>query len=49
MIHLLRPSHAGIFLRSFRSHSAHYARETIAEICSPWHALATMTITRTGS
>jgi hypothetical protein len=28
--------HGGIFWRSFRLHSAHYARETIAKICSPW-------------
>jgi hypothetical protein len=49
MMHLLRPSHDGIFLRSFRSHSTHYARETIAEIRSPWAALVTMIITRTGS
>jgi hypothetical protein len=33
--HALHP-HSGIFWRSFRLHSAHYARETIAKICSPW-------------
>ena len=27
---------SGIFLRSFRLHSSHYARETIAKICSLW-------------
>src|SRR5271156_4516436 len=27
-------AHIGIFLRSLRSHSTHYARETIAKICS---------------
>jgi hypothetical protein len=31
--HALHPL-IGIFLRSFHSHSTHYARETIAEICS---------------
>jgi hypothetical protein len=41
--------HGGIFLRSFPLHSAHYARETIAEICSPWGALATAIMTQTGS
>jgi hypothetical protein len=49
MMRLLRPSHIGIFLRSFRSHSTHYAREMIAEICSMGDALATAIITRTGS
>jgi hypothetical protein len=34
MMRLLRPTHIGIFLRSFHSHSTHYARETIAKICS---------------
>ena len=34
MMRLLRPSHISIFLRSFGSHSTHYAREMIAEICS---------------
>jgi hypothetical protein len=34
MMRLLRPPPIGIFLRSFHSHSTHYARETIAEICS---------------
>src|SRR6266403_1431385 len=36
MMRLLRPTRSGIFLRSFRLHSAHYARETIAKICSLW-------------
>jgi hypothetical protein len=49
MMRLLRPSHIGIFRRSFRSHSTHYAREMIAEICSMWVALATAIITQTGS
>jgi hypothetical protein len=42
-----RPS--GIFLRSFPLHSAHYARETIAEICSMGVALATAPLSPTGS
>jgi len=33
---LLRPPHIGIFLRSFRLHGNHHAREMIAEICSMW-------------
>jgi hypothetical protein len=33
---LLRPSHIGIFLRSFRLHGNHHARKMIAEICSMW-------------
>ena len=41
MMRLLRPPHSGIFLRSFRLHGAHHARETIAKICSLWVALAT--------
>jgi hypothetical protein len=49
MMRLLRPPHIGIFLRSFPLHSAHYARETIAEICSMWSALVTAPISRTGS
>jgi hypothetical protein len=49
MMRLLRPPHTGIFLRSFRLHSAHYARETNAEICSMWVALATAPMSRTGS
>lgn len=48
-MHLLRPPHIGIFPRSFRLHSYGYVRETIAEICSMWDALATMIITRTRS
>ncbi len=36
MMRLLRPPHSGIFLRSFRLHSIHYARETIAKIWSLW-------------
>jgi hypothetical protein len=46
---LLRPARSGIFLRSFRLHSAHYARETIAKICSLGAALATAIISQTGS
>jgi len=49
MMRLLRTPHSGIFLRSFRLHSAHYARETIAKICSLWVVLATAIISRTGS
>ena len=49
MTRLLRPPHSGIFLRSFRLHKPHYARETIAEICSLWDALATAVISQTGS
>jgi hypothetical protein len=49
MMRLLRPPHSGIFWRSFRLHSTHYARETIAKICSPWVALATAIISQTGS
>src|SRR5882757_7483245 len=49
MMRLLRPPHIGIFLRSFHSHSTHYAREMIAEICSMWGALATAIISQTGS
>jgi hypothetical protein len=49
MMRLLRPPHSGIFRRSFRFHSTHYARETIAKICSPWVALATAIISQTGS
>jgi hypothetical protein len=41
--------HIGIFARSFRLHSHHYARETIAQICSMWIGLATIPIARTGS
>jgi hypothetical protein len=36
MMRLLRPAHIGTFLRSFRSHSTHYAREMIAKIWSMW-------------
>jgi hypothetical protein len=49
MLRLLRPPHSGIFPRSFRLQSAHYARETIAKICSLWDALATAIISQTGS
>jgi len=49
MMRLLRPPHSGIFWRSFRLHSTHYARETIAKICSPWLVLATAIISQTGS
>jgi hypothetical protein len=48
-VRLLRPARSGIFLRSFRLHSAHYARETIAKICSLGAALATAPISQTGS
>jgi hypothetical protein len=34
MLYLLRSPPNGIFPRSFRLQSAHYARETTAEICS---------------
>jgi hypothetical protein len=46
---LLRPPWSGIFPRSFRLHSAHYARETIAESCSLEVGLATAIISQTGS
>jgi hypothetical protein len=46
---LLRPPRSGIFLRSFRLHGNHHARETIAKICSLWVALATAIISQTGS
>jgi hypothetical protein len=46
---LLRPARSGMFLRSFRLHSAHYARETIAKICSLGAVLATAIIGQTGS
>jgi len=49
MIRLLRPPPSGIFPRSFRLQSAHYARETIAEICSLGSALATAIIGQPGS
>jgi hypothetical protein len=49
MMHLLRPPHIGIFLRSFHSHGTHHARETIAEIYSMGGALATAIISQTGS
>ena len=49
MLRLLRPPRSGIFPRSFRLQSAHYARETIAEICSLRVALATAIISQTGS
>jgi hypothetical protein len=53
MMRLLRPPPSGIFRRSFRFHSTHYARETIAKICSPVRrmrrTLATAIIGQTGS
>jgi hypothetical protein len=49
MMRLLRPARSGIFLRSFRLHSAHYARETIAKICSLGAVLATAIMSQTGS
>ena len=47
-VHLLRPTRIGSFLRSFRLHSPRYARETIAESCSIWVALATAIISQAG-
>jgi len=47
MMRLLRLPHIGIFLRSFHSHSTHYARETIAG--SMWVTLATAIMSQTGS
>ena len=49
MMRLLRPPPIGIFLRSFSSHSHHYAPQTIAEICSMGVALATAIISQTRS
>jgi len=49
MMRLLRPTRIGIFLQSFHSHSTHYARETIAEICSMGVALVTAPMSQTGS
>src|SRR5260370_14505232 len=49
MMRLLRPPPSGIFWRSFRLHSAHYARETLAKGCSPWVVVATAIISQTGS
>jgi hypothetical protein len=49
MMRLLRLPHIGIFLRAFRLPSAHYARETLAEIRSMWVALATAPMSRAGS
>ena len=49
MMRLLRPTPIGIFLRSFHSHNTHYARETIAEICSMGGTLVTAPINQTGS
>jgi len=49
MMRLLRPTRSGIFWRSFRFHSAHYARETMAKICSLGVGLATAIISQTGS
>jgi hypothetical protein len=46
---LLRPPPGGSFPRSFHLHKNHYARETIAEICSPWSALATAIMSHAGS
>jgi hypothetical protein len=45
----MRRTHSGIFPRSFRLQSAHYAREMIAEICSLGVALVTAIISQTGS
>jgi hypothetical protein len=49
MMRLLRPTHLGIFPRSFRLQGAHHAREMMEEIRSIRHVLATAIITRTGS
>jgi len=49
MLHLRRPPHSGIFPRSFRLQSAHYAREMIAQTCSLRVALVTAIISQTGS
>jgi hypothetical protein len=55
MMRLLRPPRSGIFLRSFRLHSAHYAREKNDRENLPgragslWVALATAIISQTGS
>ena len=47
--HLLRPTRIGRLVRSFRLHSPRYARETIAESCSIWVALATAIMSQPGS
>ena len=49
MLRLLRPPLAASFLRSFRLHSPHYARETIAENLLARVALVTAIITQSGS
>lgn len=49
MMRLLRPSHSGIFLRSFPLHSLGYAPKTIAESCSLWDGLATAIMAQPGS
>ena len=49
MMRLLRSPLSGIFPRSFRLHSAGYARETIAESCSLRGALVTAIMGQTGS
>ena len=48
-VRLLRPTRGGIFLRSFPLHNPRYAREMIAETCSPGVALATAPLSPTGS
>jgi len=53
-VRLLRPARSGIFLRSFRLHSVHYARETNRENLpgragSLGAALATAPMSQTGS
>jgi hypothetical protein len=48
-VRLLRPTRDGIFPRSFPLHSPRYAREMIAETCSPGVALATAPPSPTGS
>jgi hypothetical protein len=49
MLRLLRPPLAAYFLRSFRLHSARYARETIAKNMLASVALVTASMTQTGS
>jgi hypothetical protein len=45
---LLQQSHAGIIPRSFGLQGAGHARETIAEICSPWAGFATAPVSPSG-
>ena len=48
-VRLLRPARSGIFGRSFHLHSADYARERIAKICSLGAGLATAPVSHGGS